>query len=229
MKQIAQAIKNRDALQLSLIAQSKPYKKSEQIPKKAIEVFNDLFKQLRATFPAMMSMIKDQEMLDELRRQWVKAIAENEIYHSDQIEAGMRMARKHEKPFLPSPGEFISWCKSESANLYGLPSASDLYDLVMTFRGRRFQFAKPEEYPWKSNAEYWLVTAVSSKMSSGHLTVNEAHKVCEHEIKKLTKKIDNGFSIPEPVPQVQKNVIASSPEVAKQHIAKIRAMLKASH
>jgi len=226
MKQIAQAIKNRDGAQLALFAQSIPNRKPEQIPKQAIDIFNDLFKQLRATFPAMMATIKDQEQLNELRRQWVKAIAENEIYHSEQIEAGMKRARQHDKPFLPSPGEFISWCKAGTASKFGLPDASDLYEAVMAFRARRFQFPSAEDYPWKSNAEYWLVTCVSSKMTSLALSVTATLKVCDTEIKKLTEKLNHGFILPDPIAQVEKKVSVSSPEVALNHIAKLKAMLR---
>ncbi|PPC63886.1 DNA replication protein [Pantoea sp. ICBG 1758] len=229
MKQFAQAIKNQDTRQLSLLAQSHNEKRSDILPKEAIETFNVLFKQLRATFPAMMNQIQDQQQLNELRRQWIKAIAENEIYHSDQIEAGMRRARQHDKPFLPSPGEFISWCKAGEINKFGLPDASDLYDLVMRFRATRFQFRSAEDYPWQDNAQYWLVTAVSAKMTSLSLTVSEALKVCDQEIKKLAAKLSSGFSVPSPIPQVEQKTITSSPEVARRHIAKMKAMLKASH
>jgi len=228
MKQLAEAIKNRDAVKLSVIGGTHPEKKPEQISQQAIDIFNSLFKQLRATFPAMMATIKDQEQLNELRRQWVKAIAENEIYHSDQIEAGMKMARKHEKPFLPSPGEFIAWCKMGEADRYGLPASSELYDRVMAFRGKRFQYKSPEDYPWTNNAEYWLVTAVSAKMTLEGLTVSETQKVCEQEIKKLSQKIADGFVVPEPVPQIEEKVIVSSPEVAMDNIARIKAMFKAN-
>jgi len=227
MKQLAQAISERDGLKLSLIANNHPQKKPEQIPQQAIDIFNSLFKQLRATFPAMMATIKDQEQLDELRRQWVKAIAENEIYQVEQIEAGMRMARKHEKPFLPSPGEFISWCKSGCANSYGLPDADSLYESVMKFRAQRFRYSSIEEYPWDNDAQYWLVTAVSAKMTAQSLTVGDTLKVCEHEIKALSNKLSDGFCIPKPVAQVEKKHVASSPEVAQKHLANIRAMLKA--
>ncbi|NIG12974.1 DNA replication protein [Pantoea sp. Al-1710] len=229
MKQIAEAIKQRDAVQLSLIAQSHPEKKTDSIPPQAIEIFNDIFKQLRAIFPAMMATIKDQEQLNELRRQWVKAIAENHIYCSAQIEAGMRRARQHEKPFLPSPGEFVSWCKEGESQLYGLPKPEELYDTVMNFRARRFQYPCPEKYPWSSHAEYWLVTAVSSKMTALALTVSATMKVCESEIKRLGEKIRNGFIPPEPVPQVEKKVIVTSPDVALSYLANMRAMIKASH
>jgi len=229
MKDITQVIKDRDAVQLSLIAQHYPDHKADPMPKKAIAIFNDLFKQLRAIFPAMMNTIQDQSQFDEMRRQWVKAIAENEIYRTDQIEAGMKRARQHEKPFLPSPGEFISWCKEGLPDIYGLPDAQELYDSVMMFRAKRFQFRSAEDYPWQSHAEYWLVTKVSSKMTNLSLTVQEALKTCDQEIKRLSKKLSQGYEIPEPVAQVEKHLIVTPPEVALNHIAKLKAMFKASH
>jgi len=226
MKQLAQAIKHRDAVQLSLIAQSHPEKKHEPIPQQAVDVFNDLFNQLRATFPAMMATIKDQEQLNELRRQWVKAIAENHIYHSDQIEAGMKRARKHEKPFLPSPGEFISWCKEAETKRYGLPDERELFDSVMKFRANRFKYQSIEEYPWHSNEEYWLVSAVSSQMTSLNLSVTDALKTCKRELTKLIKKLNEGFIVPDPIPQIIHKHIPASKEVALNHIANLKAMLK---
>ena len=229
MKDLQKIIKDRDNVQLSLLAQNHIEQKSDPIPKKAIVIFNDLFKQLRAIFPAMMANIHDQDQLDEMRRQWVKAIAENEIYHSDQIEAGMKRARQHEKPFLPSPGEFISWCKEGMTSRYGLPDPQDLYDSVMLFRAKRFQFRSVEDYPWQSDAEYWLVTKVSHKMTMLSLSVTDTLKSCEQEIKRLTKMLSKGFVIPEPIAQVEKHVIVSPPEVALSHLAKMKAMIKTRH
>jgi len=229
MNEFTQAIQSQDSLQLSLMAQSYPDKKPEPIPKQAIEIFNDLFRQLRATFPAMMATIKDQEQLNELKRQWVKAIAENQIYRTDQIEAGMRMARRHEKPFLPSPGEFISWCKTADATRYDLPEPDALYQAVMTFRGARFQYRSIDEYPWENNAQFWLVTRVSAAMTSQSLSVAETKKACKTEINALVKKLSAGFIPPEPRAQIEEHVIPTSHDVARSHIARLRAMIKASH
>jgi len=226
MKQIAEAIKHQDTVKLSLISQSYPDKKPEPLPQKAIDVFNDLFKQLRATFPAMIATIKDQEHLNELRRQWVKAIAENEIFHQEQIEAGMRMARRHDKPFLPSPGEFISWCKAGEGSRFNLPTASELFESVMRYKATHFQYRTPEDYPWESDAEYWLVTTVSAKMSNLALSVNESIKVCDQEIRKIARKLSDGIPIQKPVPQLEKKFIPSTPEVAQRNIANIKAMFK---
>jgi hypothetical protein len=37
----------------------------------------------------------------------------------EQVEAGMRMVRRQERPFLPSPGQFIKWC-SERRYVLGI-------------------------------------------------------------------------------------------------------------
>jgi len=73
------------------------------------EIFNALFSALRATFPASVHSFSDQSEFDELRRQWAQAFRENGITTMEQVNAGLRIARRQERPFLPSPGQFIAW------------------------------------------------------------------------------------------------------------------------
>jgi hypothetical protein len=61
---------------------------------KDAEVFNELFRQLLAVFPALAN--KSAEDLNEMRRQWLLAFKENGITTVEQINAGMRVARKQE-------------------------------------------------------------------------------------------------------------------------------------
>ena len=61
---------------------------------KTAEIFNELFRQLLAVFPALAS--KSAEDLNEMRRQWLLAFKENGITTMEQINAGMRVARKQE-------------------------------------------------------------------------------------------------------------------------------------
>ncbi|HDZ2095938.1 TPA: Replication protein P, partial [Klebsiella pneumoniae] len=72
---------------------------------KTAEIFNELFRQLLAVFPVLAN--KSVEDLNEMRRQWLLAFKENGITTVEQINAGMRVARKQEKPFMPSPGQFV--------------------------------------------------------------------------------------------------------------------------
>ncbi|WP_266098715.1 replication protein P, partial [Klebsiella aerogenes] len=98
---------------------------------KTAEIFNELFRQLLAVFPALAS--KSAEDLNEMRRQWLLAFKENGITTMEQINAGMRVARKQEKPFMPSPGQFVAWCRSEQAVSAGLPDANELVDMVYQY------------------------------------------------------------------------------------------------
>ncbi|WP_427190279.1 replication protein P, partial [Yersinia enterocolitica] len=68
-------------------------KPKQQVPEQAAQIFNELFRQLKAAFPALMTSIKDQSDLNELRRQWVLAFIENGITSIDQVNAGMKIAR----------------------------------------------------------------------------------------------------------------------------------------
>ena len=81
--------------------------KKEQVAR----IFNELFVQLQAAFPASVSTIREQNKLNEFRKQWMLAFLENGITTMEQVNAGMRHARASESPFWPSPGQFIKWCK----------------------------------------------------------------------------------------------------------------------
>ncbi|WP_213345316.1 replication protein P, partial [Klebsiella aerogenes] len=135
---------------------------------KTAEIFNELFRQLLAVFPALAS--KSAEDLNEMRRQWLLAFKENGITTMEQINAGMRVARKQEKPFMPSPGQFVAWCRSEQAVSAGLPDANELVDMVYQYCRTRGQYPDAESYPWpehkvipatlKHKACYWMVTGL---------------------------------------------------------------------
>lgn len=126
MRNVVTAIQNRDGQSLQqMYAADKP---KQQVPEQAAQIFNELFRQLKAAFPALMTSIKDQSDLNELRRQWVLAFIENGITSIDQVNAGMKIARQQATPFLPSPGQFIAWCKKGALKVAGLPDADELYD-----------------------------------------------------------------------------------------------------
>lgn len=194
---ITAAIQQRDGNALQQIAMAQPmYQEPAVIPEEAIELFNDLFQQLKMTFPASMANIKSQEDFDELRRQWVMAFAENNIRSTVQINAGMAIARKQETPFLPSPGQFVSWCKDGSFKAYGLPNPEELYWLVMTYCKRKGGYDTPEEYPWCSDAEYWLVMALYDGQKSKGWDEAALRRACSRELLAMLKKIQTGEQVP---------------------------------
>ncbi|HEI6738517.1 TPA: DNA replication protein [Yersinia enterocolitica] len=223
MRNVVTAIQNRDGQSLQqMYAADKP---KQQVPEQAADIFNELFRQLKAAFPALMTSIKDQRDLNELRRQWVLAFIENGITNMDQVDAGMKIARQQATPFLPSPGQFIAWCKQGATRAAGLPDADELYDMVMDYAKRRDMFSSAEAFPWPSNPAYWMVTKLYSQQRVQGLSEQDLRKRCGKELADMSKRIEAGEPIPAPVVQIPKLHIPVSNEKALDHIAELRAKL----
>lgn len=223
MRNVVTAIQNRDGQSLQqMYAADKP---KQQVPEQAAQIFNELFRQLKAAFPALMTSIKDQSDLNELRRQWVLAFIENGITSIDQVNAGMKIARQQATPFLPSPGQFIAWCKQGATRAAGLPDADELYDMVMDYAKRRDMFSNAEAFPWPSNPAYWMVTKLYSQQRVQGLSEQDLRKRCSKELADMSKRIESGEPIPAPVVQIPKLHIPVSNEKALDHIAELRAKL----
>ncbi|EOU3149220.1 TPA: replication protein P [Yersinia enterocolitica] len=223
MRNVVTAIQNRDGQSLQqMYAADKP---KQQVPEQAAQIFNELFRQLKAAFPALMTSIKDQSDLNELRRQWVLAFIENGITSIDQVNAGMKIARQQATPFLPSPGQFIAWCKQGATRAAGLPDADELYDMVMDYAKRRDMFSSAEAFPWPSNLAYWMVTKLYSQQRVQGLSEQDLRKRCGKELADMSKRIESGEPIPAPVVQIPKLHIPVSNEKALDHIAELRAKL----
>ncbi|HHH1595535.1 TPA: replication protein P, partial [Yersinia enterocolitica] len=202
MRNVVTAIQNRDGQSLQQIYSTE--KPKQQVPDEVAGIFNELFRQLKAAFPALMTSIKYQSDLDELRCQWVLAFIENGITSIDQVNAGMKIARQQATPFLPSPGQFIAWCKQGATRAAGLPDADELYDMVMDYAKRRDMFSSAEAFPWPSNPAYWMVTKLYSQQRVQGLSEQDLRKRCGKELTDMSKRIEAGEPIPAPVVQIPK-------------------------
>lgn len=140
MERLSEQLINCDRDNFRRIAHGMPEAPAErpQVEQTA-EIFNALFSALRAAFPAAMAGFREQNDFNELRRQWVLAFQENGITTMAQVAAGMRIARRQEKPFLPSPGQFVAWCK-EGRSLLGF-SVDDVMTVYWKWRRLVFRFA----------------------------------------------------------------------------------------
>ncbi|MFH3156398.1 replication protein P [Citrobacter freundii] len=219
MKSLSEQMQNFDREQMRRVAHNLPeqYEDKSQVEQVA-HVINGVFTQLLAAFPASL-VNRDQHEVNEIRRQWVMAFRENGITTMDQVNAGMRVARRQERPFLPSPGQFVAWCKAEEATAAGLPNVNDLVDLVYEYcRGRGF-YPDAESYPWHSNAHYWLVTTLYANMRANSLSDAELRRKAADELAHMTMRINRGEAIPEPVKQLP--VLGGKPLSQAQGMAKI--------
>ncbi|MGX4726136.1 replication protein P [Pseudomonas corrugata] len=85
-----------------------------------VSAINNLFAELRSIRSAWRQAWPDKETYRESKRQWFQAFLEEGICTQGQIDFGMAQVRKHPGDFIPSPGQFIEWCKP-TPEMIGLP------------------------------------------------------------------------------------------------------------
>ncbi|HHP1336567.1 TPA: replication protein P [Klebsiella variicola] len=226
MKSIAESMHNFDRENFQRVAAGLPEMQDEQALKRQVaktaEIFNELFRQLLAVFPVLAN--KSVEDLNEMRRQWLLAFKENGITTMEQINAGMRVARKQEKPFMPSPGQFVAWCRSEEVVAAGLPDVNELMEMIYRYCRTRGLYPDAESYPWERNEHYWLVTGLYTDMRANALSDSELRRKASDELLRMVRRIKTGEAIPEPVKQIPK--LGGRPlsnEQGLNKIAEIRA------
>jgi len=238
MKSLAEQMHNFDREQMRRVAHNLPeqYDEKPQLEQIA-QVINSVFSQLLAAFPATTAN-RDQREMNEIRRQWVLAFKENGITTMEQVQAGMRVARRQERPFLPSPGQFVAWCKAEEATAAGLPSADELVDMIYQYCRNRGLYPDAESYPWdgitsdgkhtaKSKSCYWLVTALYQDMRANALSDAELRRRAVSELTHMAVRINRGDVIPEPVKQLP--VLGGKPLTQSQGLAKIAELRQKHH
>jgi len=122
----------------------------------------------------------------------------------------MRAARRQEKPFMPSPGQFVAWCLAEESIAVGLPDQNELVALVYQYWRNICDYPDAESYPWpgktadgqhttKSKACYWMVKMLSQKVRSQSLSDMELNSKARDELRNMVKRLRSGEELPEPV------------------------------
>lgn len=219
MKSLAEQMHNFDREQMRRVAHNLPEQYEDKAPvERVAQVINGVFTQLTATFPAAVAN-RSQEDMNELRRQWVLAFRENGISTMEQVAAGMRVARRQEKPFLPSPGQFIAWCKSEMASVAGLPAADELVSQVYQYCRDRGLYPDAESYPWDSNAQYWMITGLYQNMRANDLSDAELRRRAAAELALMATRINAGEVIPAPTKTLP--ILGGKPLGRSQSLARL--------
>ena len=168
--------------------------KKEQVAR----IFNELFVQLQAAFPASVSTIREQNKLNEFRKQWMLAFLENGITTMEQVNAGMRHARASESPFWPSPGQFIKWCK-DSKMVLGVTIDDVMAEFHRYSKEKSLYPGGPERFPWRHPVMYWVVCDTRRAMYQRQLSEIEVEKHARRLLDDWAKKVASGQQIPDPV------------------------------
>jgi len=195
MERLSEQLMNCDRDNFRRIAHGMPEAPAErpQVEQTA-EIFNALFSALRAAFPAAMAGFREQSDFNELRRQWVLAFQENGITTMAQVAAGMRIARRQEKPFLPSPGQFVAWCK-EGRSLLGF-SVDDVMTEYWKWRRLVFRFPTSEQYPWPAPILYHICIELRRQSIDRQMTEKEMRQAASSVLAGWEQRVAEGKPIP---------------------------------
>ncbi|MDK4746185.1 replication protein P [Leclercia adecarboxylata] len=203
MERLSEQLMNCDRDNFRRIAHGMPEAPAErpQVEQTA-EIFNALFSALRAAFPAAMAGFREQSDFNELRRQWVLAFQENGITTMAQVAAGMRIARRQEKPFLPSPGQFVAWCK-EGRSLLGF-SVDDVMTEYWKWRRLVFRFPTSEQYPWPAPVLYHICIELRRQSTDRQMTEKEMRQAAGKVLAGWEERVAAG----KPVPPIRRAIAA---------------------
>ncbi|HBP8789926.1 TPA: phage replication protein [Escherichia coli] len=194
MKNIAAQMVNFDREQMRRIANNMPeqYDEKPQVQQVA-QIINGVFSQLLATFPASLAN-RDQNELNEIRRQWVLAFRENGITTMEQVNAGMRVARRQERPFLPSPGQFVAWCK-QSGGALGI-TVDQVITEYWDWRNRSFEFTSSEHFPWSQPVMYHICVELRHRSTERQLTHGELAREAGDLLDMWERRVTEGKLVP---------------------------------
>lgn len=161
---------------------------------------------VRAAFPASMANFRTQDDLNEFRRQWLLAFQENGIHSMAQVDAGMRIARRQERPFLPSPGQFVAWCK-QSGGALGI-NVDQVIAEYWDWRNRSFEFTSSEQFPWSQPVMYHICVELRHRSTERQLTHGELAREAGDLLDMWEKRVTEG----KPVPPVRRAIAAPAAE-----------------
>lgn len=78
---------------------------------RTIDIVNALFERIVAINPAFRQAWPTEHEFKMTKKEWVIAFIEAKLSDVEQIKRGLSEMRLSTSPFIPSPGQFIQWCR----------------------------------------------------------------------------------------------------------------------
>lgn len=191
---------------------------TKQAPVIAEKLIDRVFEQLIASCPTLLTV--QPEQLKILKQQWILGFAENGIKTFEQVKRGMAAARAKTNGYLPSVGEFISWCNSYNNHELGLPTQDELEARLQKY----FGYAKePHNFKFRSRAEYYLLKTIYD--GYGKKKWEDCQKAMPKILAEVVEKARTGFEFPQIPELLEQKPKVISPEVSKNGLAKIKEIM----
>jgi hypothetical protein len=200
-----------------------------EINDNARRVVDKAFNSLKACFPAWKHALPDEESVNNYKAQLVKAIMEAGITTQAEIARGVSRARTEDKPFMPSTGEFVKWCRPTLED-YGLPPSKIA---AREFMANRHRMYAGDEVQWSHPA----VCVAGRSMRSfdvDHMTSIQYEESYEYAYDVVCRRVFSGEDLTSEIPKaIPKDIpVPRTPEeqakyeqVAKDTLAGLRKML----
>ena len=193
-------------------------KATQHAPVTAERLIDRVFEQLIASCPTLLSV--QPEQLKILKQQWILGFAENGVKTFEQVKRGMAAARAKTNGYLPSVGEFISWCNSYDNHELGLPTQDELEARLQKY----FGYAKdPYNFPFRSKAEYYLLKTIYD--GYGKKKWDDCQKAMPKILAEVVDKARTGFEFPQIPELLEQKPKVIPPEVSKNGLAKIKEIM----
>lgn len=191
---------------------------AKQAPVIAEKLIDRVFEQLIASCPTLLTV--QPEQLKILKQQWILGFAENGIKTFEQVKRGMAAARAKANGYLPSVGEFISWCNSYDNHELGLPTQDELEARLQKY----FGYAKePHNFKFRSRAEYYLLKTIYD--GYGKKKWEDCQKAMPKILAEVVEKARTGFEFPQIPELLEQKPKIIPPEVSKNGLAKIKEIM----
>lgn len=191
---------------------------AKQAPVIAEKLIDRVFEQLIASCPTLLTV--QPEQLKILKQQWILGFAENGIKTFEQVKRGMAAARAKTNGYLPSVGEFISWCNSYDNHELGLPTQEELEARLQKY----FGYAKePHNFKFRSRAEYYLLKTIYD--GYGKKKWEDCQRAMPKILAEVVDKARTGFEFPQIPELLEQKPKVIPPEVSKNGVAKIKEIM----
>lgn len=154
------------------------------VPDSAKEFIDELFDELKATYPAYDLALKTPDEEKMAKKVWTKAFIENGIIDRSQVKYGLKKARADKSKYLPSVGQFISWCTPLPED-FGMPSVDSAFNMVIR------RTIQPDTHP------IVITVARHTKLERQTLDLDDYKKVFTREYEIQMRRVMSGEQIGE--------------------------------
>lgn len=196
------------------------YKESQ-----AADVINWLFKELRANFSAFKQAWPDKETYMQAKRTWLKAFMFADINRFEQIQAGLKKCYLNPNPFVPSPGEFISWCAPSTKEM-GFPDVDDAFFISVKINEQFSNYIHEDE---KIDSVIRHAINAIDPMTYRNMNVEQAKKAFKHYYERAIEKYKSGeINITKrlPKPEKVKDTTLNESTTALKALSTMKAFLQ---